>query len=46
MNDSEMEKQFVELPYQGEPTVIRCEVEKVLKETAVGKAVGIDELQI
>ena len=46
MNDPEMEREFVEMPYQDETTVIRCEVEKALKETAGTKAVGIDDLQI
>ena len=46
MNDPEMEREFVEMPYQDEPTVIRCEVEKALKETAGRKAVGIDDLPI
>ena len=46
MNDQEMEREFVELPYQDEATVIRCEVEKALKETVGRKAVGVDELQI
>jgi hypothetical protein len=42
-NDPEMEREFVEMPYQYEPTVIRCEVEKALKESAGRKAVGVDD---
>ena len=37
---------FVEMPYQDELTVIRCEVEKALKEIAGRKAEGVDDLQI
>ena len=36
----------MELSFKDEPTVIRCEVEKGLKETVGRKAVGVDELQI
>ena len=43
MNDPEMEREFVEMPYQDESTVIRCEVEKALKESAGRKAVGVDD---
>ena len=33
-------REFVKMPCQDEPTVIRCEVEKALKETAGRKVVG------
>ena len=46
MNDPEMERKFVEMSYQEEPTLIRCEVEKALKEIIQRKAVGVDDLQI
>ena len=46
MNDPEMEREFVEMPYQDEPTVIRCEMEKALKDTAGRKAIGVDDLPI
>ena len=46
MTDPEMEKEFVDMPYQDEPTVISCEVEKALKETAKSKTEGVDDLQI
>ena len=32
----------MELPYKDELTVIRCEVEKVLQETAGRKALDVD----
>ena len=41
-----VEREFVEVPFQDEPTVIRGGGERVLKNTAGRKAVGVDDLQI
>ena len=43
MNDPEMERDFVELFNQVEPTVMRCVEKRALKEIAGRKAVGVDD---